>query len=323
MPEIRQIHKKPIMVLAIGGNALIPDNDHLEISSQRDIAAKLAVDLVNLIETGWRIVLTHGNGPHVGLHQLKDEAVKASLPPYPLDHYVASTQGEIGYLLQRAIYNELLQRKSRHPVTALITQVVVDPLDPAFKSPDKPIGVFMSKADAQLKADTLGWDVIEDSGRGWRRVVASPLPKNIIELGMIQALIEHDVLVIACGGGGIPVMVDNDGYLSGVEAVIDKDRVSALLAAAMKADVYLIPTGVEKIAINFGKENQKWLSQLTVDEALNYIDEGQFPAGSMLPKVESLLEYLRGNPEGTGIVTTLSAMADALSGKTGTRLTVD
>lgn len=323
MPDHRNIDKKPIMVLAIGGNALIPDNEHLDIKSQRKIAAKLAVDLVDLIEAGWRVVLTHGNGPHVGVHLLQDEAAKKNLPTYPLDHYVSSTQGEIGYLLQLSIYNELLQRKSRHPVVALTTQVVVDADDSAFQVPDKPVGIFMTEEEAINRVQTLKWEVVEDSGRGWRRVVPSPKPKHIIELEMIKALIAHDVLVIACGGGGIPVVVDDTGELRGIEAVIDKDRVSSLLAGAMKADVYLIPTGVEKVAINFGKENQQWLDHLTVKEANNYIKEGQFPAGSMLPKIESLLAYLDKNPQGTGIVTTLESMVSALNGKTGTKITCE
>lgn len=320
MPKNRDVKKKPIMVLAIGGNALIPDNDHLDMCSQRAVAARLAVDLVDLMETGWRIILTHGNGPHVGIHQLQDEAAKEELPQYPLDHYVASTQGEIGYLLQLSIYNELLQREQRKPVVALTTQVVVDPADPAFKAPDKPIGIFMDESVAKEREKRLGWSVVEDSGRGWRRVVPSPEPKHIIEIKMIQALIEYDVLVIACGGGGIPVSIDQTGELKGIEAVIDKDRVSSLLAAAVQADVYLIPTGVEKIAINFGQDNEKWLSHLTMIEAEKYIAEGQFPAGSMLPKVESLLAYLRRNPQGIGIVTTLKSMPEALKGMTGTRI---
>lgn len=234
MPEVRQVDKKPIMVLAIGGNALIPDNEHVDMTSQREVAAKLAVDLVDLIETGWRIVLTHGNGPHVGIHLLQDEAARQELPQYPLDHYVSSTQGEIGYLLQLAIYNELMQRRARHQVVALTTQVVVNPTDSAFNHPDKPIGVFMSEEEAKRRAQELSWNVVEDAGRGWRRVVPSPKPEVIIELEMIKALIDHDVLVIACGGGGIPVVVNDQKHLVGIEAVIDKDRVSALLGHQCK-----------------------------------------------------------------------------------------
>lgn len=320
--EKNTMKEKPVMVLAIGGNALIPDNNHLDMQSQRDIAAKLAKNIVDLSEEGWRVVLTHGNGPHVGIHQSQGEAAKDKLPQYPLDHYVSATQGEIGYLLQSAIYNELMQRKINQQVATLITQVVVDPKDQAFTHPDKPVGVFLSEAEAKQYEKELGWSVVEDSGRGWRRVVASPKPKQILELKMIEELIGNDVLVISCGGGGIPVMIDDKGQLQGVEAVIDKDRASSLLASALKADVYLIPTGVEKIAINFGKPNQEWLSEMTVAEAKAYMEEGQFPAGSMLPKVESLLDYLKENPKGAGIVTTLDAMADALRGKTGTRIVV-
>ncbi len=313
--------KVPVMVLAIGGNALIADNDHIDMKSQREVAKGLAVDVVNLIEAGWRVVLTHGNGPHVGIHLMQDEMAKKELPQYPLDHYVSSTQGEIGYLLQSAIKNEFTKRGINKPVVSVVTQVEVDKNDPAFTHPDKPVGVFMDEATAKKNAEALGWTVVEDSGRGYRRVVSSPKPTSIVELDIIKKLIDSDALVIACGGGGIPVVKNADKTLSGVEAVIDKDRVSSLLAADIKADVYLIPTGVERIAVNFGKPNQEWLSTLTVAEAEKYKAEGQFPAGSMLPKVESLLAYIEACPEGAGIVTTIEAMADAIKGTKGTKIT--
>lgn len=311
--------KVPVMVLAIGGNALIEDNNHIDMQSQREVADKLAVDVVNLIEAGWRVVLTHGNGPHVGIHLIQDAAAK-DLPQYPLDHHVSSTQGEIGYLLQSAIGNELKRRGINKPVVSVITQVEVDPNDPAFATPNKPVGVFMDEATAKDKAATEGWNIVEDSGRGWRRVVASPSPKSIVELDVIKSLVDADALVIACGGGGIPVQRNADNTVSGIESVIDKDRVSSLLAADLKADVYLIPTGVEQIAVNFGKPNQEWLSELSVADAEKYKAEGQFPAGSMLPKVESLLDYIEACPHGVGIVTKLETMADALKGTKGTKI---
>lgn len=310
--------KKPLMVLAIGGNALISDNEHVNMASQREVAQKLAVDVVNLIENGWRVVLTHGNGPHVGLHLMRNELSKKVLPPFPLDHYVASTQGEIGYLIQSAIHNEFVKRKINKPVVSLVTQVEVASDDKAFNHPDKPVGVFMDKETAEKNAKELDWSIIEDSGRGWRRVVSSPRPISIVEIDLIKQLVDSDALVIACGGGGIPVIKKQNNTLQGVEAVIDKDRVSALLAADIKADVYLIPTGVEQIAINFGKPDQQWLKELSVQDAQRYKDEGQFPPGSMLPKVESLLTYLAACPQGNGIVTTIEAMADAVGGKKGT-----
>lgn len=312
--------KKPLMVLAIGGNALISDNEHISMASQREVAQQLAIDVVNLIENGWRVVLTHGNGPHVGLHLMRDEMSKEKLPQFPLDHYVASTQGEIGYLIQSAIHNEFAKRKINKPVISLITQVEVNQNDTAFSRPDKPVGVFMDQETAEKSAKELGWSIIEDSGRGWRRVVSSPNPVSIIEIDLIKQLVDSDALVIACGGGGIPVIKNSNDFLQGVEAVIDKDRVSALLAADLKADVYLIPTGVEQIAINFGKPNQEWLKELSVQDAKRYKEEGQFPPGSMLPKVESLLNYLAACPQGKGIVTTIAAMADAVNGKKGTAI---
>lgn len=310
--------KKPLMVLAIGGNALISDNEHVSMASQREVAKQLAVDVVNLIADGWRVVLTHGNGPHVGMHLMRDELSKAALPQFPLDHYVASTQGEIGYLIQSAIHNELAKRKINKSVISLVTQVEVDKNDKAFHNPNKPVGVFLDKETAEKNAKELGWSIVEDSGRGWRRVVSSPNPVSIVEIDLIKHLVDSDALVIACGGGGIPVVKGADQCLQGVEAVIDKDRVSALLAADLKADVYLIPTGVEQIAINFGKPDQQWLKELSVEDARRYKDEGQFPPGSMLPKVESLLSYLEACPKGNGIVTTIEAMVDAVNGKKGT-----
>ncbi len=311
--------KMPVMVLAIGGNALIEDNHHVDIDSQRIVAAKLAVDVVNLIEAGWRVVLTHGNGPHVGIHLVHDAAVK-EFPLSPLDHHGAATQGQIGYLLQSAIGNELLKRGINMPVVSVVTQVEVDATDSAFLNPNKPVGIFMEEMDAKAKAAKEGWKVVEDSGRGWRRVVPSPTPKKIIELDIIKQLVNSGALVIACGGGGIPVKRNADNTLTGAEAVIDKDRVSSLLAADLNADVYLIPTGVEQIAVNFGQPNQEWLSELSVADAEKYKAEGQFPAGSMLPKVESLLDYIAACPHGIGIVTKLDTMADALKGTKGTRI---
>lgn len=307
------------MVLAIGGNALIEDNNHIDMKSQREVAEKLAVDVVNLVEAGWRVVLTHGNGPHVGIHLIQDAAA-TELPQYPLDHHVSSTQGEIGYLLQSAIGNEFKKRGINKPVVSVVTQVEVDPQDPAFLTPNKPVGVFMDEAVAKEKSTKDGWDIVEDSGRGWRRVVASPSPKAIVELDVIKSLVDSDALVIACGGGGIPVQRNADNTVTGIESVIDKDRVSSLLAADLQADVYLIPTGVEQIAVNFGKPNQEWLSELSVADAEKYKAEGQFPAGSMLPKVESLLDYIAACPNGVGIVTKLETMADALKGTKGTRI---
>lgn len=313
---------KPVAVVAIGGNALIPDNKHTSMICQRRIAEDIAVQIVDMIASGWNVVLTHGNGPHVGMYLRSNELASAELPKFPLDHAVSATQGEIGYLLQLALGNELAKRHIQQAVVSVVTQVQVDPEDVSFNHPDKPIGTFMTEEVATLNAKTLGWTIVEDSGRGWRRVVPSPKPLKIIEASAIKTLIDSGVLVIACGGGGIPVIQTEIGEYTGVEAVIDKDRASAMLAIQLNADMYLVPTGVEKIAINFGKPNQEWLTHMTLEQAQQHMLAGQFPAGSMLPKVEAILTYLNACPKGCGLVTSLPKIAQALELQTGTRITV-
>ncbi len=312
---------KPVAVVAIGGNALIPDNEHTSMTCQRRIAEEIAVQIVDMIESGWNVVLTHGNGPHVGMYLRSNELAAGQVPKFPLDHAVSATQGEIGYLLQSALGNELAHRHIQQSVVSVVTQVQVDPDDASFNHPDKPIGTFMTKEVATANAQALGWSIVEDSGRGWRRVVASPKPLKIIEATAIKTLIDSGVLVIACGGGGIPVIQTQVGQYAGVEAVIDKDRASAMLAIQLNADMYLVPTGVEKIAINFGKPNQEWLTHMTVEQAQQHMAAGQFPAGSMLPKVEAILTYLDACPTGCGLVTSLPKIAPALQRQTGTRIT--
>lgn len=310
-----------VAVIAIGGNALVPDNSALSVLSQQKNAALIASHIADMIEEGWKVVITHGNGPHVGAILRKNELTSDLFPSSPVDTIVGETQGLIGYILQQSIGNELSRRKLHQTsLVSVVTQVVVSADDPAFSDPDKPIGQFMGEEEAQKMAASLNWTVKEDSGRGWRRVIASPAPQDIVETNGIRSLIDAGNLVITCGGGGIPVLRDDKGLLSGVEAVIDKDRVSAVLAAQLKADMLLIPTGVEQVAINFGMPDQKWLENLSVKEAMQYAAEGHFGAGSMGPKIEAVLNYLAQCPEGCGIITSLDAVQRALRGETGTRI---
>lgn len=310
--------KRPTVVIAVGGNALVPDNDGLRAELQQQHAKIAAKHVVDMIEEGWGVVLTHGNGPQVGMILRRSEVTRDSLPVTPVDFAVGDTQGGIGYMLQNAIGNELKRRAVNVPVVSVVTQVVIDPKDPAFQNPDKPIGAFMDEADAEALSKSEGWTVQEDSGRGWRRVIASPKPVRIVELDSIKHLVQQGALVICCGGGGVTVIESDDNELVGIEAVIDKDRVSALLAESIQAELLLIPTGVEKIALNIGKPDQRWLDSITSAEASRFLEEGHFGAGSMGPKVEAILGYMRGRPGGKGIVTSLEMVRSALKQKTGT-----
>lgn len=311
-------NNKPVVVVAVGGNALVPDNDSLRPELQQKNAQVAAKHVVDMIEEGWGVVLTHGNGPQVGLILRRSEVLRDSLPTTPVDFAVGDTQGEIGYMLQNALGNELKRRGLNIPVVSVVTQVVVDQKDPAFVNPDKPIGAFMAEEEAARLSKEEGWTVQEDSGRGWRRVIASPKPVRIVELDSIRHLVQQGALVICCGGGGVPVLEGENGVLNGTEAVIDKDRVSAVLAETLNAELLLIPTGVEKIALNFGKPDQRWLNEITYAEANEFLEEGHFGAGSMGPKVEAILGYMNGRPGGKGVVTSLDKVRSALKGETGT-----
>ncbi|MCR9387283.1 carbamate kinase [Vibrio metoecus] len=310
--------KRPLAVVAFGGNALIDDNDHCSIRDQYRTVENNVGYLVDLIERGWDLVITHGNGPQVGFILRRSELAEHEVAPVPVDYAVGDTQGAIGYMFQKALTNELNRRAIARPVVSLVTQTCVDASDEAFVKPNKPIGSFMTQEVAQQCADSLGWSIMEDSGRGWRRCVASPKPLEIVELASIENLIASGTLVIACGGGGIPVERDPQGNLIGVEAVIDKDVASALLAEKLQADMLIIPTGVEKVAINFGLPNQQWLDNLTPAEAKRLCDDGQFGEGSMKPKVEALLQFVAANPNGAGLITQANTLLQALDGNTGT-----
>ncbi len=309
---------KKIAVVAVGGNALIRDAKKTSLYDQYDSVRATAPHIVDLIAAGWNVVVTHGNGPQVGFLLRKSEMSASELPPAPLDYCGSNTQGSIGYMFEVALYNEFRRRGMDRRAVALVCQTVVDRRDPAFKHPTKPVGSFMDAELAAQRRDKDGWSVVEDSGRGWRRVVPSPAPKRIVQEGIIRELCSRGETVIGAGGGGIPVVEEADGTLSGVEAVIDKDLASSLLATAIGAELLLISTEVEKVALDFNKPTVRWLDSLSAAEAERYLAEGQFGKGSMEPKVRAVLGYLeRGGKQ--AIITNPDNMARALRGETGTR----
>jgi carbamate kinase len=311
-------------VVAIGGNALIRDGQVGSIAEQVENAKDMACNLADLVGDGWGIVLTHGNGPQVGFIFLRSELVgdSAPVPRLSLEMAGADSQGGIGHILSMALTNELAVRGMPDRVAYVLTHTVVDGSDLAFRSPSKPIGPFYSEAEANEKRAKNGWEIVEDAGRGYRRVVASPKPVRIVETGQIKALIDAGYIVIAVGGGGIPVVEREPGVYSGVEAVIDKDRASALLASDLGVPLLALSTGVEKVAIHFRKPDQRLLDRMTAAEARRYLDEGEFPRGSMGPKVEAGLSFLeRGGRE--VLITTAESLRRAMSGATGTRIEPD
>ena len=313
--------EKKVAVVAIGGNSLIKSKQHQTVEDQYKAAQETAYHLVDMIEAGWDVAIGHGNGPQVGFILRRSEiaAKVEGMHEVPLDVCGADSQGAIGYALQQNIHNELKERGIEKPVATVITQVRVDANDPAFQAPAKPIGTFMDEDEALRRKEDLGWDVVEDAGRGWRRVVASPLPVEIMELEAIKTLIESGTITITVGGGGIPVIETKDGVI-GTAAVIDKDFASAFLANEIKADLLLISTAVEKVALNFGKPDQVDLDQMTVAEAKTYLEEGtHFAKGSMEPKIRAIVRFLeQGGKE--AIVTNPENIGRALKGETGTRI---
>jgi carbamate kinase len=309
---------KPLAVVAVGGNALILDDQHMALADQYDAVCATATHVATMVVAGWNVVLTHGNGPQVGFILRRSEIADGQVPTVPVQYAVGDTQGAIGFMFQNALGNALHRRGLQVPTVTLVTQTLVDRRDPAFARPDKPIGSFMSETVAQRLAGELGWTVMRDGDRGWRRSIASPRPVRVIEAPIIERLAREGVLIIACGGGGIAVEELPDGTLHGLEAVIDKDRASALLAVEMKADLLMIPTGVPRVAIRFGKPDQLWLDRITVAQAEAYAAEGHFGAGSMGPKVEALLQFVKGRPGGRGVITNAENIERALRGETGT-----
>lgn len=312
------MYKRKRIVIALGGNAL-----GNTLPEQMVAVKTTAKALCDLIEEGHQVVVVHGNGPQVGMINNAMAALSredASQPNTPLSVSVAMSQAYIGYDLQNALREELRKRGfMRTPVVTVVTQVRVDPDDPAFENPSKPIGHFMSKEDADFVSEKYGYIMKEDAGRGYRRVVASPKPMEIVEQDAINSLVDANKIVICCGGGGIPVTLQGD-HLKGASAVIDKDFASCLLAKQLDADMLIILTAVEKVAINFGKENEKWLDDLTVSEARQYIAEGHFAAGSMLPKVQAAVDFASSGAGRTAMITLLEKAKDGIQGKTGTKV---
>jgi carbamate kinase len=310
-----------IAIVAVGGNSLIVDEKHQSIPDQFRAATESSRYIADMVEAGVTAVLTHGNGPQVGFILRRSGIAKDVVPEVPIDYADADTQGAIGYMFQRALYNEFKRRGLKRKVVAVVTQVLVDSHDPALSNPTKPIGGYLTEEAARSLAEKFGWTVKEDAGRGWRRVVGSPKPQRIIELDIIRSLVAEGHIVIACGGGGIPVVEDADGSLNGLEAVIDKDFVSALMARELGAELFVVSTAVEKIAINFNKPNQRWLDRITVSEAKQFLAEGHFPSGSMGPKIEAIVSFLAAGGDRSAIVTNPPNLGRALSGITGTHIT--
>jgi carbamate kinase len=309
------------ILLAIGGNSLIRAGEKGSIAEQVANARRTATEIVGLCAAGYRIVLTHGNGPQVGAALLRSERGASQVPGHPLDVCDASTQGEIGYILQQALETEMRIAGFNTPVATVLTQSVVSATDPAMQHPTKPIGPFYSRTDAEERKRQFGWEIVEDASRGYRRVVPSPDPIEIVELEVIEDLVNQGVLVIACGGGGIPV-VWKDGRLQGVEAVIDKDRASALLASKLGVDVFVISTDTDYVYLDYKKPTQRPLKNVTPAELCRYFGEGHFPAGNMGPKVESVLRFL-GNGGKEAIITSCENLRRAVTGSAGTHVLAD
>ncbi|MFH1929937.1 MAG: carbamate kinase [Chloroflexota bacterium] len=305
-----------VAVVAIGGNSLIKDKQHRTVPDQFNATRETCVHIAGMIEQGWNVVITHGNGPQVGFILLRSEMASHVLHDVPLDSCGADTQGAIGYMIQQSLYNEFSKRGIDRAAVTVVTQVAVDANDPAFQRPSKPIGPFYDKEKAMMFKEDQGWDVVEDSGRGWRRVVPSPLPQRIVERDAIKGLVDRGFVVIGVGGGGIPVVEEN-GQLKGVAAVIDKDYASSLLATSIGAELLLISTAVERVALNFGKPNQQWLDRMTLAETRRYLEEGHFAPGSMEPKIRAIMGFIeRGGKR--ALITSPECIERALAGETGT-----
>lgn len=306
-----------LALIAIGGNSLILDEKHKSVPDQYQAVVETCRHIGGLIKQGYRVIVTHGNGPQVGFMLRRSELARSEVHEEPLDSCGADTQGAIGYQIQMALHNEMRDWPQRPLVATVVTQTLVDRDDPSFQKPSKPIGSFMDEKTANEHAAKDGWNVVEDAGRGWRRVVASPIPKKIIELDAIRKLLDAGVIVVAAGGGGIPVVEHADGSLTGADAVIDKDLASSVLARELKADFFVISTAVEKVAINFRKPNQQNLDRLTVGDAKQFLDEGHFAPGSMKPKMQAVIQYLEGGGH-EALITDPAHLVDAFAGKTGT-----
>ena len=306
--------------MAIGGNSLIKDEQHPSLAGEIEALRETSAHVASMLLRGWDIILTHGNGPQVGFNLLRSELAAHAAPPLPLDVLGAQTQGSIGYLIQQVLGNEMRRVGIRKRIATVVTQTLVDGDDPAFQRPTKPVGRFYTLGEADGLQAERGWRMVEDAGRGWRRVVPSPMPIEIIERLTIKGLVYQSIVVIAAGGGGIPVVRAPEGDLRGVEAVIDKDLASSLLAQSIGADLFVISTAVERVAVNFGRPDQRDLPAMTAGEAKRYLSQGQFPPGSMGPKILAAVQFV----EATGaeaLITAPEHMQRALAGETGTRIT--
>ena len=308
------------IVIALGGNALQRSGTEPTAQAQLEVVRDTCTHIAELSARGYELAIVHGNGPQVGRIVLASETAGDVVPPMPFDVCGAMSQGYIGYHIQQALRYALAKRNRNIPVVTLVTQLVVEPTDPAFQKPTKPIGPFYTQEEAQTLATSRGWAMREDAGRGWRRVVPSPLPRRIVEIGEVKKLWK-DTIVITCGGGGVPVIENPNGTLQGVAAVIDKDYAAELLAEQVEADVLMILTEVEQVAIQWGKPDQQNLSHMSLAEAAKYVSQGQFAPGSMLPKVEAAMKFVRHNPDKEAIITSLDKAIDALEGHTGTHIT--
>jgi len=309
---------RKLAVIAIGGNSLIKDKEHQTVQDQYMAVAETCGHIADLIEGGYRVVITHGNGPQVGFILLRSEMCRDKLHTVPLDSCGADTQGAIGYQIQRALVNEWHRRgQDDKQVATVVTQVLVDASDPSFNNPSKPIGPFYSREEASARRDSEGGHIVEDAGRGWRRVVPSPYPRQILEIDAIAALVESGVTVVAAGGGGIPVKRDSRGQLEGVAAVIDKDLAGSLLARKLGADVFIISTAVDKVYLNFGTPEQHPVDRMTVEQARQYMSEGHFKPGSMLPKIKAAIEFLEAGGQ-LAVITDPQNIGRAAAGRSGT-----
>jgi len=305
-----------LALIAIGGNSIIKSGQRGTIEEQFQNIEETCRSIVQLVLRGYRVIITHGNGPQVGAQLLRSELAAHQVYTHPLDVCVADTQGSMGYMIQNSLQRVLDDNNRNDEVGSVVTQVVVDENDPAFQNPTKPVGPFYTEDEAKEKTEKLGWKIVEDAARGYRRVVPSPIPKEIVEDRMIKAAVEDDIIVIAVGGGGVPVVRRKD-RLYGIEAVIDKDRASSILAQSLKADLFIISTDAEKVCLNFKKPGQKELDRLTVEEAKQFMKDGHFPPGNMGPKIESVINYIEAG--GThAIITTPEHLGRAVDGGTGT-----
>ncbi|MBI2566040.1 MAG: carbamate kinase [Candidatus Schekmanbacteria bacterium] len=312
-----RIGERPLALVAMGGHAFIRPGERGTIGDQERNAELICNELMVLVRRDYNLIITHGNGPQVGELMLRNELAGADLPPRPLDVLVADTEGSLGYILQQALLNHIRKEDIHRYVVTVVTQVLVDRQDPAFENPTKPVGPFLSREDAERRREELGWNIVEDSGRGWRRVVPSPKPTKVVQHRMIRDTARQGHIVIACGGGGIPIMRTEDDRYEGVEAVVDKDLTAAILAKQVEADLLVVLTAVDQVYLSYGKPDQRPLSALTIGQVEKFIGEGHFPPGSMGPKMEAMLWFLRAGGR-RGLITCPELLSDGLNGRAGT-----